>query len=372
VVEDRLITVAIHTYDKAVILRTLLEHEGIEVVLNNVNLQQPVVSSGVRVRIHESDLPLALRIIENGDIFNIDKQEPIETSHPIIVPIDFSEYSFKATIVAFKIAQKFKAEIKLLHSYIDPYVAANMQLSDNLTYEIADSAARQQLEVDAQEAMDEYSGTLKLMMKKGELPIVKFSTKIVEGVPEDAIIDYAKSIHPLLVIMGTRGASQKEKDMIGSVTAEVLDECRFTVLSVPDCANADVVTDINNVMFFSNLDQSDILAIDSLCRLFPDSNATVTIIVIPPKKRLLRTQSRANADTLLKYCNDHFDQFKFDLKTLNSERILEDFNKLEASKSIDLFIIPNKRKNIFTRLFNPTLAHKILLHADIPMLVIPV
>ena len=61
---DKLITIAIHTYEKAVILKTLLEREGIETVIHNVNLIQPVISSGVRVRIHERELPMALRIIE--------------------------------------------------------------------------------------------------------------------------------------------------------------------------------------------------------------------------------------------------------------------------------------------------------------------
>ena len=65
----RLITVAIHTYDRAIELKNLLEKEGIEVLLQNVNLEHPTVSSGVRVRIHENDLPLALRIIEHREIF---------------------------------------------------------------------------------------------------------------------------------------------------------------------------------------------------------------------------------------------------------------------------------------------------------------
>ena len=55
----RYITVAIHTFDRALALRSLLESEGIEVVLQNVNLTDPAVASGVRVRILESDLPLA-------------------------------------------------------------------------------------------------------------------------------------------------------------------------------------------------------------------------------------------------------------------------------------------------------------------------
>ena len=55
--EDKLITLAILTYSKAQILKSVLESEGIESYIHNVNLIQPVISSGVRVRIKESDLP---------------------------------------------------------------------------------------------------------------------------------------------------------------------------------------------------------------------------------------------------------------------------------------------------------------------------
>ena len=51
--EDRLITVAIYTYEKAQIIKGILENEGIPVAIQNVNLIQPVVSSGVRIRIRK-------------------------------------------------------------------------------------------------------------------------------------------------------------------------------------------------------------------------------------------------------------------------------------------------------------------------------
>ena len=63
--EKQLVTLAIHTYEKAQILKTLLEAEGIETYIHNVNQIQPVISAGVRVRINEKDLPHALRIIED-------------------------------------------------------------------------------------------------------------------------------------------------------------------------------------------------------------------------------------------------------------------------------------------------------------------
>ena len=64
--EDKLVTLAILTYTKAQILKNVLENEGIETYIHNVNQIQPVVSSGVRLRIKESDLPRALKITESS------------------------------------------------------------------------------------------------------------------------------------------------------------------------------------------------------------------------------------------------------------------------------------------------------------------
>lgn len=46
--EDKLVTLAILTYAKAQILKNVLENEGIEAYIHNVNLIQPVISSGVK------------------------------------------------------------------------------------------------------------------------------------------------------------------------------------------------------------------------------------------------------------------------------------------------------------------------------------
>ncbi|MDE7125946.1 MAG: universal stress protein, partial [Muribaculaceae bacterium] len=116
--EDRLITVAIHTFDHALKLRAMLEEEGIRVSFQNVNLQAPVVSSGVRVRIPESDLPLALRIIEAPHIFRSSDIDRQEDSHYILVPVDFKPYSMAAAEDAIRIAAAHNADVCLLHSYI--------------------------------------------------------------------------------------------------------------------------------------------------------------------------------------------------------------------------------------------------------------
>lgn len=91
--EEKLVTLAILTYSKAQILKNVLENEGIEACIHNVNLIQPVISSGVRIRIRESDLPRALKIIESStwlaeDVVNEEKTEE-KHGKQILVPVDF-------------------------------------------------------------------------------------------------------------------------------------------------------------------------------------------------------------------------------------------------------------------------------------------
>ena len=136
--EDKLVTLAIHTFEKAQILKTLLETEGIEVCLNNVNQIQPVVSAGVRVRIKESDLPHALRIIEDSKCLEEgeDLSEEGEKKVKVLIPIDFSDYSMKACDLGFNYASKMGAEVMLMHAYFSPYFPSAIPIGDTMAYQI--------------------------------------------------------------------------------------------------------------------------------------------------------------------------------------------------------------------------------------------
>lgn len=109
--EDKLVTLAILTYTKAQILKNVLENEGIETYIHNVNQIQPIVSSGVRLRIKESDLPRALKITESSTWLSesiVGEKEPKvkDKSNKILIPVDFSNYSMKACEFAFNLAKQ--------------------------------------------------------------------------------------------------------------------------------------------------------------------------------------------------------------------------------------------------------------------------
>ncbi len=373
---DRLITLAIHTYNRAQFLKTILENEGISVTLQNVNLENPVVSSGIRVRIFESDLPLALRIVENIELFTSDGKTDSNTTHQILVPVDFSPHSVIAADYAFHFAEKHNASIVILHTYLDPVtLGSNLQLTDTLTFDDSE-AAMEQAEVDsiidheAEKQMERFVKQLREKVKSGEIPPVKFRTEIREGVPEDVIAEMASEIHPILIVMGTRGAGKKERELVGSVTAEVLDTCRFSVFTVPESTSVDKLKNISEVLLLSSLDQEDILALDTLYRLFPLAQFNVTLVSMPSRKHPDGDPDAQHS--LIEYCRRHYEGFTFNSDSVKKDTLVNDFERICSALSPQLIVVPNRKKNIFARLFNPGIAHKLLFHTDVPMMVIPV
>lgn len=369
---DRLITLAIHTYDYARRLSELLERNNIPVTLQNVNLENPTLSPGIRVRINESHLPMALRIIENQDLFQPNEPTIEVTPNEILVPVDFSEYSLKACRTAIELASYHKASITLLHTYINPIYAIRAQLSDVLSFDENLEEANNQIAIrsEAERQMNELSESLRNQMKQGLIPLVKFTTLVSEGVPEDVINQYAKEHHPMLIIMGTRGADTKDREMVGSVTAEVLDTCRQPMFTIPGNISPMERKSEYNALFFSNFDQDDILAIDTLFQLLPFKNINMKLVKLPSKKSVVDPDSAL--EKLRKYCMDHYPHHTFTSDSVAMTNVEGDFNRIAETYHIDLIAIPSKKKSVFARLFNPGIAHRLLFHADIPMVVIPV
>ncbi len=370
---DRLITIAIHTFDRAHRMKSLLEAHGVKVALQNVNLTNPSISSGVRVRIAETDLPLALRIVENAEIFSPEVIDEKSGHQTILVPVDFSDNSFKACAAAFRIAAIHNARVHLLHSYIDPsYTAgAAMQLSETLDFEPGADAAEdmemsKEISTTADRSMRDFEARLRDKIKDGVIPPVKFDSEIVEGLPEECVDNYTETHHPILIVMGTKGADDTNRHLFGSVTAEVLDSCRCSILTIPDTFNIPSGLSLRHLIFFASSSQDDILTLDALYRLLPETSLDITLVSLPEKGK------RNSASNLLAYCRGHYPAYRFSVSDLSQGNPLEDYDKIAESHKVDMIVVGTRKRNIFARLFSPTLAHKLLFHAGTPLLSIPV
>ena len=219
--EEKLVTLAILTFSKAQILKSVLESEGIEAYIHNVNQLVPVISSGVRVRIKESDLPHALEIVEDSEWLSDKPQKDDSQRGNVLIPVDFSSYSMKACSAGFKIAATLNADVTLMNVYFSPAYMPTLQFAIDLHK----GAGMRALTEKAQTEMNVLTAALEKKMEEGEFPRVEYNCVLRDGIPEEEILRYSKKEKPLVIVMGTRGESQKDIDLIGSVTAEVIDRC---------------------------------------------------------------------------------------------------------------------------------------------------
>lgn len=377
--DDRFITLAIHTYDRAVTLRKILESHGIEVKFENLLQSGANIASGVRVKINERDLPLALKITESGDIYATAKVEmKMSGEHPVVlIPVDFSSYSLLACKVGFMLARTLGLHPVVMHAYTSPYFMGAMSYgedsdavgSPDLSADIAEIQAGKDIRKNAERKMGELKRKIESACKEGSLPDVKFSVALNEGVPEEVILEYCRLTPPSLVVMATRGKSKKEEDLVGSITAEVLDSCRVPVFAIPENYEFESFDSFKHLAYFCNLDQHDILSVDTLMRMF--EYPEVDVHLIPVNDRALsRVTDKVN--DLRDYFNANYPTARFFTDIIDRKDFRKDFEKLVADGGIELLIVPNKKKNVFSRLFNPGIPHKLLFERDMPMLALPV
>ena len=95
----------------------------------------------------------------------------------------------------------------------------------------------------------------------------------------------------------------------------------------------------------------------------------MTLINVSEKK--VKFQEKRN-EAVLKYCQRLYPMHNFRIKELKDVNQIDEINRFVTDEHIDMVIIPTRRKNIFARLFNPSMAHKLLFYSDIPMLVVPI
>lgn len=138
----------------------------------------------------------------------------------ILVPTDFSKFSDNALTYAVAFAEKFGAELHLLHVvqdlalFIPPEVAAAPV-----------AAPVDQLTTAAHAALDR-------IVREHTLQRLNVQREVREGNPFAEVVRYAKERDIDLIIMGTHGRTGLAHVLLGSVTEKVVRKAPCPVLTV--------------------------------------------------------------------------------------------------------------------------------------------
>ncbi|MCM1005156.1 MAG: universal stress protein [Prevotella sp.] len=368
---EKYITLAIHTYDFASNLKLLLEKNGIPVQLENVNIDNPQPACGIRVRIPQNKLPKALQLVENSGHISPSaiEMEFNEVNNKLLVPIDFSDASFTTCRVAFDFAAALGLHPILMHVYATPYFDGALSNTDTFTLDIRDAEVRKNLESAAGYEMKSFCKKIDSLIAEGKLPSVPYSTNLSEGMPEEAILEFTRESPPELVVMSTHDSESKNRNVMGSVTAEVIDNCRVCVLTWPSNTPFNGISDLRRAIFFCNVNQNDLLAMDMFVRLMDSAPLHVTLVPVTDKAG---SKLPGRMKSLLQYFRTNYPDCTFDTFVADITKLRESLSPWVAEHNVKLLVVPNKKKNIFARLFNPGIAHRVIFESDTPLLALPV
>ena len=366
---NRLVTIAVHNYARAEILKERLNSEGIECYLKNVNVVYSTVPGGVEVMVNSSDMERTLRIIEkvSEEYRNQDAEQPgeLQKVQRILVPVDFSEYSKNACRFALGLAEKLKAEIKLLHVYYNPIVNS-MPMTDTYYYQVNLDEIIRDIEIRAKSQMEKFYNEIKKYAEESKLKNITIDYALVRGITHEEIIQKTEDYNPDVIMIGSRGKGEKPGDLIGGVTYKIIEKAKVPVLAIPEKSEFQGIGNIN-IMYVTDFDDSDYTSIRKLMKIMEPFSIRVYCVHLSTPDATEYDQVKMN--TYKEYIQSEYSNQTFECDLIEKKDFLEGIQEFIEAKNIDIISLVTHKRNIFEKIFNPSRAKKLLFHTNIPLLV---
>jgi nucleotide-binding universal stress UspA family protein len=268
----------------------------------------------------------------------------------IVFPTDFSKCAGNALSYTIGLAEKLNVKIILHNSCHLPAFSEQIPL---------ENMSEEQVIMDASVSMEELVKESRLIEKK-----IQYETNINFGMATDDIVSVAKEKKADFIVMGTKGATGLEKVMIGSNASSVIEKATCPVITIPDDAK---YRELRKIVFAADYNSNDADTISFLATLAKPYDAEILVVHISPI---------TGTDTLER---DRFHDFKEMIKTkVPYSRIsfqlavglnlADDIDFIIDEQKADMLALTNRKRNIFTKLFSPSLTKRMSFHTHIPVI----
>jgi len=289
----------------------------------------------------------------------------------VLIPVDFSDYSLKACELGFNYAHSTGADVALLHVYYNTFIPSifpylNNEIDKKLEEESIHVVYRQ-----VKEAMSKLCGVLDNKISQGELPAVKYGHEFREGLPEEEILKYIKEIQPIMIVMGTRGTQQKTAELIGSITAEIIEQTNTPLLTIPEHIGFSDPGKIRRLAFATSFRPEDMTAFERLTEILKNYIKDIEIQLF----NISTSRNEWNEIRLTgfsEYLKKHYPALNITFSVTPDGDLLEAIDKFVAVNKIDVIAFSTRRRSAIMRIFNPSIAHRMIFHGNTPLLVIPI
>jgi nucleotide-binding universal stress UspA family protein len=365
--EEKLITIVTLPYSKAQILKMRFEEENIECDLEVINLIEGSAVSTVRVKIMEKDIERAIPVLEEmlGVKPYIAESKPDKKDSHILVPVDFSVHSEKACKMAVNIAGQLQIKLVLMHCYINP-VIHSVPFSDVYAYDSSIIARMEYSEENANSEFQKFVTKMATEIGSDKWKSVSPEYIIKSGYPDEDILAFARKNSSQLIVMGS-GGSNAAYGTLGSIAADIMYNTAVPVMIVPEDTPEETLNNFSNVLYATNFDEKDFASLDILMLLLKPFHIKLKCVHVGQPRG--DGWDMARLEGMKDVLHEKYRDFEFECSLITGTDILESLEKYIQEEKVDIISLTTHKRNMIARLFNPSLAKKMIFHTHTPLLV---
>lgn len=279
----------------------------------------------------------------------------------ILVLTDFSDNSEHAAELGVSLSAKLSTNLLLFNTYVTnsaiPYVGESWVAEDIFWGDD-----------DSKDNLNKLAGSLKIEVEKlgpeDYKPVIYCDNG--EGKLGVIIPEIIRKHHVEMILMGARAFNPDDDGLFGSDLNSTIQKSSRPVLVVPPKINVD---ELNKVIFASDFDESDMLAIHYLAKLSKLLNFELEIIHVINADKAGKEKSQKEIE--LEEQVSQLKSLKITYHNIKGNDVAENILRIYKESGAGLLAMVHHQHSFIMRMLHHSTTKKILDNQEVPLMIFP-
>ena len=282
----------------------------------------------------------------------------------ILVPVDFTDYSENACLFAIALASSLKAEVEVMHAYYTPEITS-LPYDETFSFQGTLAEYLSENKERARENLDAFIKRMKDYSRKVLKEPILIGSSLLRGLPAEAVLYMTENYKPDLIVVGTH-STDKRKESASSMV-RIIQEVRIPVIVVPENCDYRDLNRIRHVGYATDFDESDFFSMKKLIDLVSSIQPTISCVHVGQQP--ITEEEKARMDGLKEYFHKIYPSYTLECKLVEQKDVIEGLDAVIRDQNIDLLSLTTRRRNLISKIIQPSVTKKMFFQTNIPMLV---
>ena len=276
----------------------------------------------------------------------------------ILFPTDFSATAQNAFRHCLLLADKYEADVEILHVIFPEYEALDLPvMAAQATKEKAEAAG-----VVMKTFVETGLAQVQAAHQLGHIPNVRSDIEI--GTPSKIICETARRNNTDLIVMGTKGEHNALERFFGSVTTAVIANAPCNVWIVPEEASFER---IDIIAYASDLKEADPYHIWEVGKLLEPFSPIIHCVHVNVKGSV---EGAIDFASLGAFFEHHAPSLQINFHPLSGQSVVEALEEFIDTYEVDMLVMYAPQHNWFERTFYKSHTRRMALEVHVPLLII--